>query len=69
MLNQPDSPCYLELDLASGPPSPELPANILRPSAIVTDRAFIVGVPSLARNPSMVTSSPAFKLVFLQPCR
>jgi len=38
-------------------------------SAKVMDRAFIVKVPSLARKPSTVISSPAFKLFFLQPRR
>src|SRR5689334_6337915 len=53
----------------SGAPSVLEPVNILRPSERVTERAVMVAVASFAANPSMVTSSPSFRLFGLHPWR
>ena len=43
------------------------PANIRLPSAVVTERAFEFVLPSRAREPRTVTTSPAFNELRVQP--
>src|SRR6267142_18935 len=52
---------------APGPPSSGDPAKTFLPSGSVIFAAFTVFVPSLARQPSTETMSPAFNASFRQP--
>src|SRR5579871_1524566 len=52
---------------ALGPPSSAEPANTLLPLGNFTDRELQVLVPSLARKPSTVTTSPALRVFVFQP--
>src|ERR1700686_2892214 len=60
----PAAPSYLV-----GAPSSVDPANTLRPSARLIDRAFPRFEPSLARYPSTVMPSPGFREFRVQPLR
>ena len=51
------------------PPGPDVPANTHLPSGSMNEIAFARFEPSFAREPTIVTRSPFFRLVGFQPCR